>query len=369
MPTLFDPLQAGALNLKSRIAMAPVTRNRARDNIPNALMATYYAQRANPATGAGLIVSEGVAISPQGVGYSDVPGLWSTEQIEGWKPITSAVHQQGGAIAAQLWHVGRVSHMRLQPGGQAPVAPSPITAQTRVYVASEGFAPASAPRELRQDELPGIVRDFAVAAENAIKTAGFDAVEIHAANGYLLEQFLKTGANHRRDDYGGSIENRARLLLEVARAVADAVGGGRVGIRLSPVTPANGIADADPQPLYAYLLQQLASLGLAFIHMIEGATGGPRVIDDCPFDYAAAKSAYRLAGGQGAWMVNNGYDAPMAEAAIASGAADMVSFGRPFVAMPDLAVRLKRHSPFVQPDPATLYGGGEKGYTDYPALG
>ncbi|MDR0458133.1 MAG: alkene reductase, partial [Burkholderiaceae bacterium] len=229
--------------------------------------------------------------------------------------------------------------------------------------------PASAPRELRQDELPDIVRDFALAAQNAINTAGFDAVEIHAANGYLLEQFLKTSSNHRRDDYGGSIENRARLPLEVARAVAGAVGAGRVGIRLSPVTPANDIMDADPQPLYAYLLQQLAPLGLAFIHIIEGATGGPRVIDGQPFDYAAAKSAYRLAGGRGAWMVNNGYDAPMAEAAIASGAADLVSFGRPFIAMPDLAVRLKQHSPFVQPDPATLYGGDAKGYTDYPALG
>jgi N-ethylmaleimide reductase len=369
MPTLFDPLRAGALDLKSRIVMAPVTRNRARGNLPNALMATYYAQRANPATGAGLIVSEGVAISPQGVGYSDVPGLWSAEQLEGWKGITSAVHRQGGAIAAQIWHVGRISHVRLQPGGQAPVAPSPSVAQTRVYVAGEGFAPASAPRELRQDELPGIVRDYALAAKNAIHTAGFDAVEIHAANGYLLEQFLKTGANQRRDDYGGSIENRARLLLEVTRAVIDAAGAGRVGIRLSPVTPANDIVDANPQPLYAYLLQQLAPLGLAFIHMVEGATGGARVIDDRPFDYAAAKSAYRLAGGQAAWMVNNGYDAPMAEAAVASGAADLVSFGRPFIAMPDLAVRLKKHSPFVQPDPSTLYGGGEKGYTDYPALG
>jgi len=368
MPTLFDPLQAGALNLKSRIVMAPVTRNRARGNVPNALMATYYAQRANPATGAGLIVSEGVAISPQGVGYSDVPGLWNTEQIEAWQPITTAVHQQGGAIAAQLWHVGRVSHVRLQPGGRAPVGASPIAAQTRVYVAGEGFVPPSAPRELRQDELPGIVREYALAAENAIKTAGFDAVEIHGANGYLLEQFLKTGGNQRRDDYGGGIENRARLLLEVMRAVVDAVGGGRVGIRLSPVTPANGIDEINPQPLYTYVLQQLAPLGLAFIHMVEGATGGPRVVEGHPFDYAAAKSAYRLAGGQGAWMVNNGYDAPMAEAAIASGAADLVSFGRPFIAMPDLAVRLKKHSPFVAPDPATLYGGWDKGYTDYPTL-
>ncbi|MDR0479497.1 MAG: alkene reductase [Burkholderiaceae bacterium] len=373
MTSLFDPLQAGALALKSRIVMAPVTRNRARGNLPNALMATYYAQRANPATGAGLIVSEGVAISPQGVGYADVPGVWSTAQIEGWKQVTAAVHKAGGAIAAQLWHVGRISHTNLQPGGQAPVAPSPIAANTRTYVfdaqGQGSFVPASAPRELRQDELPGIVRDYAVAAENAIKSAGFDAVEIHAANGYLLEQFLKTGANHRRDDYGGDIENRARLLLEVTRAVADAVGRGRVGIRLSPVTPANDIVDADPQPLYTYVLQQLAPLGLAFIHMVEGATGGPRVIDDRPFDCAAAKSAYRLAGGHGAWMVNNGYDAQMAEAAIASGAADLVSFGRPFIAMPDLAARLKAHSPFVQPDPATLYGGWEKGYTDYPALG
>jgi len=373
--TLYSPLRVGALDLKSRIVMAPMTRNRARGNVPNALMATYYAQRANPATGAGLIISEGVPINPQAVGYADIPGLWSTAQTEAWKPVTAAVHQAGGAIAAQIWHAGRVSHTRLQPDGAAPVAPSPITADTKTYVYDAahqhgGFVPASAPRELQQSELPGIVRDYAVAAENAIKTAGFDAVEIHGANGYLLDQFLKTGANQRRDDYGGSIENRARLMLEVTRAVVDAVGSDRVGLRLSPVTPANDIIDADPQPLYAYLLERLAPLKLAFIHMIEGATGGPRVIADRPFDYAAAKSAYRLAGGQGAWMVNNGYDAQMAEDAIASGAADLVSFGRPFISMPDLATRLKKRSPFVAPDPATIYGGeGEKGYTDYPTLG
>lgn len=371
--TLYSPLRMGALDLKSRIVMAPMTRNRAPGGVPNALMATYYAQRANPATGAGLIISEGVPVSPQAVGYADVPGLWSTEQTEAWKPITAAVRQAGGAIAAQLWHVGRVSHTSLQPGGGAPIAPSPITANTRTYVLDAnrhgGFVPTSAPRELQQSELPGIVRDYAVAAENAIKTAGFDAVEIHGANGYLLDQFLKTSANHRRDDYGGSIENRARLMLEVVRAIVDAVGSDRVGIRLSPVTPANDIADADPQPLYAYLLERLAPLGLAFIHVIEGATGGPRVIAERPFDYAAAKSAYRLAGGQGAWMVNNSYDAQMAEDAIASGAADLVAFGRPFISMPDLAVRLRRRSPFVMPDKDTIYGGaGAKGYTDYPTL-
>jgi N-ethylmaleimide reductase len=345
-----------------------MTRNRAKGYVPNTLMATYYAQRANPDTGAGLIISEGVAISGQGVGYSDVPGIWSTEQVEAWKPITAAVHHQGGAIAAQLWHVGRVSHVRLQPNGQAPIGPSNIAAQTKVFLAGEGFVSASTPRELRQDEIPGIVREYAVAARNAVHSAGFDAVELHGANGYLLEQFLKTSCNHRTDDYGGSMVNRARLMLEVTQAVVDAVGGDRVGLRLSPVTPANGIEEADPQPLYAYLLEALAPMGLAFIHMIEGSTGGPRIVEGHPFDFAMARDVYRNAGGRGAWIVNNGYDAAMAQETIASGVADMVAFGKPFISMPDLATRIKNNSPFVAPNKTTIYGGWDTGYTDYPAL-
>ncbi|MCD6072694.1 MAG: NADH:flavin oxidoreductase/NADH oxidase [Microvirga sp.] len=300
-----------------------------------------------------------------------MPGLYATEQLDGWKRVTEAVHAKGGKIVTQLWHVGRVSHTALQPGGGKPVAPSAIAAKTKTVLIDNGvpaFVETSEPRALEAQELPGIVHDYAAAARNAVETAGFDGVEVHAANGYLLDQFLKTGSNHRTDDYGGSIENRARLLLEVTRAVADAVGSGRVGIRLSPVTPANDIVDADPQPLFEYVLRQLAPLGLAYIHVIEGATGGPRQIDDRPCDYAALKAAYRSAGGTGAWMVNNGYDKTLAEQALADGA-DLIAFGKPFISNPDLVRRLREDAPLNPWDKATFYGGGEKGYIDYPALG
>ena len=370
--TLFSPLRLGALELPNRVVMAPLTRNRSPNAIPTALAAEYYAQRASPLDGAGLIISEATAISPQGQGYADVPGLYGTEQLDGWKHVTHAVHAEGGHIFCQLWHVGRISHRLLQPDGGAPVAPSAITAQAKTYlIDAQGhgaFVPTSAPRALHREEIPGIVHDFAVAARNAVQSAGFDGVEIHAANGYLIDQFLKTGANHREDDYGGSIPNRARFALEVARAVADAVGGARTGIRLSPVTPANGIEDADPQPLFEYLVQQLAPLGLAYVHIIEGATGGPREVAGHPFDYAALKSAYRLAGGQGAWMVNNGYTPESAETAIEDGWADLVAFGRPFISNPDLTARIRAGAALAPIDKATLYGGGARGYTDYPPL-
>lgn len=369
MPTLFDPIQAGDLHLANRIAMAPLTRNRSPRAVPRDITATYYAQRAS----AGLLITEGTAISHQGQGYADVPGLYATEQLDGWKRVTAAVHARGGRIVTQLWHVGRVSHRALQPGGAAPVAPSPIVAKSKTYLVDPEtgagrFEPTSEPRELDASELPGIVHAFAAAARNAVETAGFDGVEIHGANGYLLDQFLKTGANQRTDDYGGSIENRARLMLEVTRAVADAVGPGRVGLRLSPVTPANDIVDANPQPLYEYLARQLAPLGLAYVHVIEGATGGPREVEGRPFDYAAFKNAYRSAGGRGAWMVNNGYDRDMAQEAVASGRADIVAFGRAFISNPDLVERLRRGAPLNAWDKTTFYGGGEHGYIDYPAL-
>ena len=369
MPTLFDPIQAGDLHLANRIAMAPLTRNRSPRAVPRDITATYYAQRAS----AGLLITEGTAISHQGQGYADVPGLYATEQLDGWKRVTAAVHARGGRIVTQLWHVGRVSHRALQPGGAAPVAPSPIVAKSKTYLVDPEtgagrFEPTSEPRELDASELPGIVHAFAAAARNAVETAGFDGVEIHGANGYLLDQFLKTGANQRTDDYGGSIENRARLMLEVTRAVADAVGPGRVGLRLSPVTPANDIVDANPQPLYEYLARQLAPLGLAYVHVIEGATGGPREVEGRPFDYAAFKAAYREAGGRGAWMVNNGYDRDMAQEALASGRADIVAFGRAFISNPDLVERLRRGAPLNAWDQTTFYGGGEHGYIDYPAL-
>ncbi|MGE0349689.1 alkene reductase [Hydrogenophaga sp.] len=365
MTRLFDPFTAGDIALANRVVMAPLTRNRAPNAVPTPLMATYYAQRAS----AGLLITEATAISHQGQGYADVPGLYAPDQIEGWKRVTAAVHQAGGKIVTQLWHVGRVSHTELQPGGGAPVAPSAIRAKTKTVLIKDGvptFVETSEPRALDITELPGIVDDYRRAALAAIE-AGFDGVEIHAANGYLIDQFLKTGSNQRTDAYGGPIENRARLLLEVVRAVTGAIGGGRTGIRLSPVTPANDVVDADPQPLFAHVMRELAPLGLAYVHFIEGATGGPREIDDRPFDYAALRAAYRAAGGQGAWMVNNGYDLALAQHALADGA-DLVAFGKTYIANPDLVARLKRGGPFNPPDRATFYGGGEKGYTDYPAL-
>jgi N-ethylmaleimide reductase len=366
MSSLFDPVQAGDLALANRIVMAPLTRNRAPNAVPRDITATYYAQRAS----AGLLITEATAISQQGQGYADVPGLYGSEQLDAWKRVTDAVHAEGGKIVVQLWHVGRVSHTELQPDNGQPVAPSAITAKTKTVLIKDGvptFVETSAPRALDAAELPGIVHAYAAAARNAVETAGFDGVEIHGANGYLLDQFLKTGSNQRNDDYGGSIPNRARLLLEATRAVVDAVGGGRTGIRLSPVTPANDVHDADPQPLFDYVIRQLAPLGLAYIHVIEGATGGPRELDDRPFDYEALKAAYRAAGGKGAWMVNNGYDKPLAEEALKEGD-DLVAFGRPFISNPDLVRRLREGAPLNPWDKNTFYGGGEAGYTDYPAL-
>lgn len=365
MTSLFEPTHAGDIALANRIAMAPLTRNRAPDAIPTELTATYYAQRAT----AGLIISEATAISPEGQGYADVPGLYGTEQLDGWKKVTRAVHEAGGKIVVQLWHVGRISHTSLQPDHAKPVAPSAIRAHAKTVLLKDGvptFTDTSEPRALDAEELPRIVQDYRHAARNAI-AAGFDGVEIHAANGYLIDQFLKTGANQRTDDYGGSIKNRARLLLEVTRAIVDEIGGGRTGIRLSPVTPANDIVDENPQPLFDYVVRELGKLGLAYVHIIEGATGGPRELPDRPFDYAELRNAYRAAGGKGAWMVNNAYDRALAEAALANGA-DIVAFGRPFISNPDLVERLKQNAPLNELNRDTLYGGGAKGYTDYPTL-
>ena len=369
MQSLFERVQVGDIALANRIAMAPLTRNRAPDAIPTALMAQYYGQRAS----AGLLITEATAISPQGQGYADVPGLYSTEQLDGWKKVTQAVHNAGGKVVVQLWHVGRVSHSSLQPDNLAPVAPSAIAAKAKTYLIDRAtgqghFAATSTPRALELDELPGIVHDFQSAARNAIVSAGFDGVEIHAANGYLIDQFLKTGANQRTDDYGGSIKNRARLLLEVTRAVVEAVGAGKVGIRLSPVTPANDIVDAAPQALFEYVVRQLAPLNLAYLHIIEGATGGPRDLPERPFDYAALKATYQAAGGKGAWMVNNGYTGALADEVVADGRADVVAFGKDFISNPDLVARLQAKAPLNAWDPSTFYGGGAKGYTDYPAL-
>ena len=366
MSRLFEPVVAGALHLPNRIAMAPLTRNRSPNAVPTAMAVTYYTQRAT----AGLLITEATAISHQGQGYADVPGLYAPEQLRAWRRVTDSVHAARGRIVVQLWHVGRVSHHELQPGGAAPVAPSAIAAKTKTVLIRNGqpvFEPTTAPRALDTAEIPGIVAAYVHAARAALDEAGFDGVEIHGANGYLVDQFLKNGANQRCDAYGGSIENRTRFLREVVHAVVDAVGPGRAAIRLSPVTPANDIVDTEPQPLFERVAQIIGPLPLAYVHVIEGATGGVREIPERPFDYAAFKSVYRAAGGRGAWMVNNGYDGALAAAAIEQGA-DLVAFGKPYIANPDLVRRLRDGASLNTPNRATFYGGGAEGYIDYPAL-
>jgi N-ethylmaleimide reductase len=354
--TLFTSYTLGSLTLSNRIVMAPLTRNRAGDGlVPSDLAATYYAQRAS----AGLIITEATQISAQAQGYQDTPGLYTPEQISGWRKVTEAVHARGGKIFVQLWHVGRVSHSSLQPDGAAPVAPSAIRAQTKTFV-NNGFADVSEPRALERDELPGIVNDFRQAAANAI-AAGFDGVEIHAANGYLLDQFLKDGANHRADAYGGSDENRARLVLEVAEAVTKEIGAARTGIRISPVSPANGISSSAPQPQFDYLVDKLSALHLVYLHVVEGATGGPR--DVAPFDFDSLRKRFK-----GTYLANNGFTLELAAAHLAEGKADLFAFGRAFISNPDLVERLESHAPLATLNPATLYGGGAAGYTDYPTL-
>jgi len=354
--TVFDPYVLGSLILSSRIVMAPLTRNRAGAGlVPSEFAATYYSQRAS----AGLVITEATQISPQAQGYQDTPGLYTQAQIDGWRVVTDAVHAKGGRIFVQLWHVGRVSHVDLQVDGAAPVAPSAIRAQTKTFV-NNGFADVSEPRALARDELPGIVNDFRQAAANAM-AAGFDGVEVHAANGYLLEQFLKDGANVRTDAYGGSVENRARLVLEVTQAVIDEIGADRTGIRISPVSPANGISSTDPQAQFDYLVEQLDAQGLVYLHVVEGATGGPR--DVAPFDYAALRARFKRT-----YLANNGYDLDLANAQLSAGKADLIAFGRPFIANPDLVKRLRTGAPLAAIDPATIYGGGAAGYIDYPVL-
>lgn len=362
MPTLFDPIRFGDIAAANRIAMAPLTRDRAGPGqTPTPLMATYYEQRAT----AGLIVTEATQISTEGQGYLDTPGIYSPGQVAGWRRVTDAVHGRGGKIVLQLWHVGRISHVSLQPNGQPPVSSTARRANGKTFTAS-GFEDVSVPRALRLDELPRIVAEYALAARNAID-AGFDGVEVHGANGYLLEQFLRDSINDRTDAYGGPKENRARLLLEVLNAIVAGIGAGRTGLRLSPVTPANDARqDSDAQGLFNYVVEQLAPLKLAFVHVIEGATGGPR--DVAPFDYAALRSRFKQGNERGAWIVNNGYTRAMAIAVVASGAADMVAFGKPFISNPDLVNRLRHDAPLAALNPDTLYGGSASGYTDYPPL-
>lgn len=358
-PVLFTPFQLGDLHLPNRVVMAPLTRDRATpgSDTPHALNAEYYRQRAS----AGLIIAEATQISPSGKGYAWTPGIYSDAQVAGWRLVTDAVHAAGGRIVLQLWHVGRISHVSLQPGGAAPVAPSAVhAAGQKTFIENGDFAEVSAPRALEASELPGILDDYRRATENALR-AGFDGVEIHSANGYLLQQFLSASTNLRTDAYGGSIENRMRFPLEVIKAVVETAGAPKTGIRLSPVTPANGINEVDPSDVYFPLVRELDALRLAYVHVVEGATGGAR--DFQGFDFHALRKEFR-----GAWMVNNGYTRELADASLAGGYADLVAFGRPFIANPDLVERLRTGAPLNDVNAATLYGGGAEGYTDYPSL-
>ena len=345
---LFAPVRVGPLELNNRIVMAPMTRNRAGEgDVPQLIAAEYYGQRAT----AGLIITEASQVSPQGKGYPGTPGIYSAEQIAGWQQVTDTVHLAGGRIFLQLWHVGRISHPSLQPGGALPVAPSAIKPEGMAMTAT-GLQPFVTPRALDTAELPGLVDSYRQAALNA-KEAGFDGVEIHAANGYLLDQFLRDGTNKRDDAYGGPVENRARLLFEVVEVVSKAFGAGRVGVRLSPAGSFNDMADSDPAATFGFVARQLGRRGLAYLHVFE--TG--------PFDYAALKQAFG-----GLYIANGGYDRARAAAALSTGRADLVAFGVPFIANPDLTLRLKTGAGLAQADSNTFYGGDHRGYTDYPAL-
>lgn len=354
---LFEPVQLGPLRLPNRIVMAPLTRSRAKDgDVPSELAIEYYVQRAT----AGLIIAEATQISPQGKGYVLTPGIYDAAQVAAWKRITDAVHAKGGHIFLQLWHVGRISHPSIQPGNALPVAPSAIKPEGQAFT-KDGFVPMVTPRALETAEMPGIVAQYRTAAQNA-RDAGFDGVEIHAANGYLLDQFLRDKTNHRTDAYGGSIENRVRLLLEVAETVTGVWGGERVGVRLSPLSTFGDIADSAPQALFTHAVQALNRFKLAYLHVIEGDTGGSREVEG-GFDLQILRDAF-----DGLYMANNGYDLALAREALSAERADLIAFGRPYIANPDLVERLRTGAPLHTPDPATMYGGDAHGYTDYPSL-
>ncbi len=355
--TLFSPIHLGPYTLPNRMAMAPMTRNRAGEgNVPQPVNAEYYAQRAS----AGLIITEATQISPQGVGYPATPGIHSAAQVAGWKRVTDAVHARGGRIFLQLWHVGRISHPSLQPDGATPVAPSAIKPSGQVFT-YQGMQDYETPRALALSELPGIIGDYRTAAQNAL-AAGFDGVEIHGANGYLLDQFLRDGSNQRTDAYGGSLANRARLMLEVTEAVCAVWGANRVGIRLSPLQPFNDMRDSNPDATFGYAVEQLNRFGLAYLHVTEMGMDKPGAAGPA-FDLGKLRKIW-----QGVYMTNSGYDLARASAALGANQADMVSFGVPFLANPDLPARFAKGAALNTPDQATFYGGSEKGYTDYPFM-
>lgn len=350
---LFSPITIGRNSLRNRMVMAPLTRNRAGEgNVPQEMNVEYYHQRVS----AGLIITEATQISAEGVGYPATPGIHSREQIEGWKKVTRAVHDEDGLIFLQLWYCGRISHPDLLPNNQQPVSASAIKAEGEA-VTFEGMKPFVEPRALETDELPGIIDQYRMAAVNA-KEAGFDGVEVHAANGYLLDQFLRDGTNQRQDNYGGSIENRARLMLEVIDAVTQIWESSQVGVRISPDNTFNDIKDSDPQALFNYVAEALSSRQLAFLHVVEGGFMGEHDVD-----YEQIRQRF-----DGKYMANLGYDREKAQAAIASGHADLVSFGTLFLANPDLVARFKANAGLNSPDQETFYGGDEHGYTDYPFM-
>lgn len=355
MADLFTPITVGDIELPNRIIMAPLTRNRAgKGNVPTDLNALYYEQRAT----AGLLITEATPVSEMGHGYPATPGIHNPEQVEGWKKVTKAVHDKGGRIFCQLWHVGRISHPSLLPNNTLPVAPSAIKPAGQAFT-YEGLQDFVTPRELSIDELPGIVADYVQATKYALE-AGFDGVEVHAANGYLLDQFLRNGTNRRLDNYGGSIANRTRLLREVLEGVTGIIDSERVGVRISPVNPFNDISDTDPQLLFDQVARELSEFGLAYLHVVEGGMGG---VDTVPFDFAELRRNFT-----GLYMANQGYDKARGNEAVAEGRADMVAFGELYIANPDLVERFAEDAPLNQPNRDTYYGGGEEGYTDYPTL-
>jgi N-ethylmaleimide reductase len=357
---LLEPTQLGTYRLKNRIVMAPLTRNRAKEgNVPQPMNVEYYSQRAT----AGLIISEATQISPQGQGYPFTPGIHSAEQVAGWQQVTKAVHDRGGRIFLQLWHVGRISHPCFQLNGGLPVAPSAIAPEGEVSTFT-GSEPYVTPRALEIAEIPGIIADYRRAAENAL-AAGFDGVEVHSANGYLLDQFLHDGSNQRTDKYGGSIANRARLLLEVIAAVIDVWGSDRVGVRLSPSGNFGTMFDRDPHALFTYVVQQLDLLNLAYIHIVEPRVQGNETVDnpDMALSTHNFRTIYR-----GTIISAGGHDRDTGEATLQAGDADLIAYGRLFISNPDLPQRFALSVPLNPYDRSTFYGGGEPGYTDYPIL-
>ncbi len=365
MKQMFTPFMLGPFQLTHRIVMPPITRMRAGrvDGVPSPLAATYYSQRA---TKGGLLIAEATQISQQGQGYPQTPGIYTPDQVAGWQPVTEAVHKRGGVIFLQLWHVGRMSHSSLKDNGALPVAPSAIQPAGNAFTSSFQRVPYETPHALELKEIKQIVADYRKAAENA-KMAGFDGIEVHAANGYLLEQFLEDKTNKRDDQYGGSIENRARLLFEVLDAVAEVWTADRIGVRLSPFTDLGDIADSDPEKLYTYVIKNLSARGLCYLHLIEPQSRSGLVEKRNEAAPRSVSSLFRPLF-KGPLIASGGFTAETTEQALTAGTADLIALGRAFIANPDLPKRLKLGARLNEPDKSTFYGGAEHGYTDYPSL-